>query len=498
MKKYFAILAFVFIIPSIAYSQNMADALRYSGIQISGTARSGGMGNAFGALGGDFTSVSINPAGLGLYRSGEFSLTPTFGQTGITSSYLQNTMSDRKYNFSFDNISYVSSVNPRSFAGTVLTGITIGIGYNRLKDFNSNVLIGGDNAGSSILDNFASNANNGNWSDFYEELAWDTDLLYKDDTDTYRHDMEYSSYGQSHQKTIVREGSMGEYSFSLGLNFNHKLYIGASLGIVDVYYKESSIHTEWDRNNSIASFNELQFNSILETTGTGYNGKLGIIYKPVNAVRLGISVHTPTFIFLNDIFETSMSSSVTYDDGETVRYATETPPFSEYDYSLETPLRATFSGAFVIGSKGLLSFDYEYVDYGKSRLSEGGNGYQFVTENGDISEAYKAVGNIRIGGEYRLTDSFSVRGGYEHYPSAYNRRSFGVFQPNSGTLLQSYSLGIGYRIGSIYFDAAYRYSGSKEFETLYPGPVSGSYPIPETASLKTDKNKVVFTFGVKF
>ena len=67
-----------------------------SNFQIQGTARSGGMGNAFGALGGDFTSVSINPAGLGVYRSGELSITPTFGQTKIESSYLGSTVTDSK------------------------------------------------------------------------------------------------------------------------------------------------------------------------------------------------------------------------------------------------------------------------------------------------------------------------------------------------------------------------------------------------------------------
>ena len=498
MKKYFAFLSIALLLQYFATAQNMVDALRYSSTQINGTARSGGMGNAFGALGGDFTSVSINPAGLGLYRSSEFSLTPSFEQTRVNSNYLQNNMSDRKYSLSLGNISYVSSIPVQNSGASVLLSVNTGIGYNRLKDFNSNSLAGGDNAGSSILDNFASNANAypSHLNPFYEQLAWDTDLLFQDENNIYHHDMEYAGYGQSQRKSISRQGSMDEYSFSLGLNFNHKLYVGASVGIIDLYYKESSSHGEWDKSNSIDSFNELQFNSFLRTGGTGYNGKLGVIYKPVNQLRLGIAVHTPTFYNLNDVFETSMSSSITYSDGETVRYHTDTPPVSEYDYSLETPLRAILSGAFV-GNKWLVSLDYEYVDYGRARLSRGGNGYQFTEENGDISSAYKTVGNLRLGGEYRFTDYFSLRAGYEYYPSAYKESSFGVSQPNAGTGLAVYSCGIGYRSGNFYFDAAYRYSDTKEFDMLYPAPVSGNYPSPEMARFKSLRNKFMFTFGVK-
>ena len=500
MKKYFTILAFAFILPNFANAQNLVDALRYSDFQINGTARSGSMGNAFGALGGDFTSVSINPAGLGLYRSSEFSFTPTFGQTRVNSNYLKSSMSDSKYNFSFDNISYVSSIaSQNNNAG--LVSVNIGIGYNKLKNFNSNILVGGDNAKSSILDYFVSVPNDGMGSDFfydyYFDLAWDTDLLIKDDDGIYWHDIEEDGYGQSQQKSISRQGAINEYSLALGLNFSHKLYFGASIGIVDIFYKESSTHSEWDKKNNILYFNDLQFNSYLRTSGTGINGKLGIIYKPINELRLGLSVHTPTFYSLNDVFETSMKSSLTYKDGKTEKYSA-TSSFWEYDYNLETPLKATLSGAFVIGKKGLISIDYEYVDYSKARLRRGGDGYQFVYENQEITSAYRAVGNVRLGGEYRVTDVFSLRAGYEYYPSAYNKYAFDSTQPNADVNMNIYSCGFGYRQGNFYFDTAFRYSDSKAFDMLYPAPVSNYYPTPEMASFNTLKGSVAFTFGFRF
>lgn len=499
MKKYLTILSIVILVPFLTEAQDLVDALRYSNFQIQGTARSGGMGNAFGALGGDFTSVSINPAGLGVYRSGELSITPTFGQTQIESSYLGTTLSDSKYNFSFNNISYVTAIQTRNRSEAGIVNINIGIGFNRLKDFNSNAIVEGNNAGSSFLDNIASNANIGNWSDFYEQLAWNTDLLlYDENNNSYWHDLEEGGYGQSQQKSISRQGSLDEYTIAMGLNFNHKLYFGASVGIIDVYYKESSTLLEWDKANSIDYFNEMQFDSYLRTNGTGYNVKLGVIFKPINEIRLGAAIHTPTFFNLHDVFETSMSSSVTYDDGSTTNYGTDDPPYSDYDYDLETPLRATLSGAFIIAKKGLLSIDYEYVDYGSTSLRRGGDGYNFVDENKEIVEAYKAVGNIRLGGEYRLNEAVSLRAGYEHNPSVYNDEAFGASQPNADADLNIYSAGLGYRSGGFYFDFAYRYTDLKEFDLLYPAPVNNDYAQPQMASFNTLKNKFLFTLGFKF
>ncbi|MCG6189297.1 OmpP1/FadL family transporter [Maribellus maritimus] len=499
MKKYVSILAIAILVPFLGGAQDLADALRYSNFQVQGTARSGGMGNAFGALGGDFTSVSINPAGLGVYRSGELALTPTFGQTSVETSYLGTSMSDEKFKFSFNNISYVTAIPTSNRSESGIISINVGIGYNRLKDFNSNAIAVGHNAQSSILDNFASNANQGNWSDYYEELASNTDLLLKDEnTGVYWHDIEEGGYGQSQQKSITRQGSIDEYTLGVGLNFNHKLYLGASVGITDIYYKENSTLIEWDDNNDIDYFNELQFDSKLRTTGNGYNVKLGIIFKPTNQIRLGASVHTPTFYNLHDVFDTKMSSSITYDDGSTVPYSAIPDYLQEYDYDLETPLRATLSAAFVVAKKGLLSIDYEYVDYGSASLRRGGDGYDYVAENQEITEAYRAVGNLRLGGEYRLTNAFSLRAGYELYPSAYNDEAFGASQPNADSKLNIYSAGLGYRNGGFYFDMAYRYYDMLAYDMLYPAPVTSNYADPAMAEFNTVKNRLLFTFGFKF
>ncbi|TNF42540.1 MAG: hypothetical protein EP310_05870 [Bacteroidetes bacterium] len=497
MKRYFFLITIALFMPFLIQAQDLADALRYSSITVSGTARSGAMGNAFGALGGDFTSASINPAGIGLYRSSELTITPISGSSRVESIYYGTGREDSDYKFSLSNMSYVYSlpISAKNEAGIV--SVNLGMGYNRVKDFNSNSIIQGFDVNGSYMDYFADRANNGIWSDFYEELAWKTDmLLYDENNNEYYTDLQDANYGQSQRKTYSKNGSIDEYSFVMGLNFNHKLYMGMAWGINDLYYSEGTSIYENDDNNNIPYFNNYQFNSYFSTYGIGHNFKFGAIYKPVNEVRLGVSVHTPTYYRLYDDFNTMMSSYITYNDGSE-RYE-ERSPYNEYNYRLQTPMRTTFSGAVVIGKKGLISADYELVNYGMAKLRNGSDGYSFYDENAEISEAYKTSGNVRIGGELMATSKVSIRGGFEYHGSAYNETAFGTNQLNADSKMMVYSGGIGYRSGSFFADLTYRYSNLEDYDYPYPTPVSTVYPEPEAASFKSIRNDILFTLGFKF
>ena len=73
---YFIAIALFAIIKT--YAQEPADALRYSWLTQNGTARNQAIGGAGASLGGEFSSLFINPAGLGFYKTSEFVVTPGF------------------------------------------------------------------------------------------------------------------------------------------------------------------------------------------------------------------------------------------------------------------------------------------------------------------------------------------------------------------------------------------------------------------------------------
>lgn len=496
MKKLVYTISIVLIAFS-TFAQDLTDALRYSNYKISGTARSAAMGNAFGALGGDFSSLSINPAGIAVYRTGEFTFTPSIGKISVDGTYLGNKSTDSKYNVSIDNIGYVSTVPTGGNSESGMVSFSFGLGFNRLGTFSMNALAEGANSNNSILSYFTDNMNNdydniiGNedatLDPYYEKLAWDTYLInHDDDAKEYFNDITDSKYGQSQQKSTARKGYINEYLISFGANFNHKFYVGGTIGIHDVYFKENANLYEFDAKNNIPYFEDLNFNTYLKTTGNGFNLKIGAILKPTENLRLGLAVHTPTFYKFNDLYTNSMSAS-TFENGNPVAPDKE----GVYDYEIETPMKAIISGAYVIGKSGLISVDYEIVDYSTVKLKNGSDGYEYVSQNKTIQSAYKTVGNLHIGGEYRVNKSFSLRAGYENFPSVYQKSYLDEKNMNSDASYSTISGGFGFRQGNVFFDAAVKRMISDEYLKLYPGA-------PELAKYATTQNNVIFTLGYKF
>ena len=86
MKKLMTILLAVAILNGKATAQDNVpygyyiDALRFSQTYAGGTAMNLALGGANTALGAELTSISGNPAGLGLYNRSEFAFTPGFDQ----------------------------------------------------------------------------------------------------------------------------------------------------------------------------------------------------------------------------------------------------------------------------------------------------------------------------------------------------------------------------------------------------------------------------------
>src|SRR5690242_6771487 len=100
MKTVYLLLVFSFA-TVISYAQQPEDALRHSFLtQPGGTARNQAIGGAGGSLGGEFSSLFINPAGLGFYKTGDFVLTPSYSFNKSKSDYLgsSNTANDNNFN----------------------------------------------------------------------------------------------------------------------------------------------------------------------------------------------------------------------------------------------------------------------------------------------------------------------------------------------------------------------------------------------------------------
>lgn len=527
MKRYI-ITVFVILFANVAFSQDFFDALRYSQTNYDGSARSVSMGSAFGALGGDFISASINPAGLGFYRSGEFTITPTLNINNSEASYLGTSTSDNKYKFNFNNLSYVATA--KTGAETGIIGFTIGVGYNRLKNFHSNIGIVGYGAQTSLLNYYTDYANEigepSLFDNLYEGLAYDAWLIdYSDIDKAYYNDFNIEevknsdgtitekkfnpSQAWSHQQhiNISTSGRIDEYLISMGFNVNHKFYFGASMGLLDLEYNERTTFSEIDDENKSEYFKDYTLTSDLNHSGVGVNFKTGIIFRPIKSLRIGAAIHTPNFYTINCTENKAIVSNFDLpvgdsQNGEKYQYE-KTADTYPYDFKFESPFKAILSAAYLFSDKGLLSVDYEYSNYAKSKIRDAGDNWDYSTQNTDIQNVFQATGNLRVGGEFRLTNNFSLRGGVQFLgnPWVKNLKSTdgtSIDLANQNDSYKTYSAGFGYRQQNFFIDFAYRLSQIEEAYKVHEMSASDPNNGKNIATLNNLKNQATITFGFRF
>jgi hypothetical protein len=496
MKRYSILFALFLTFPGLIFAQNFADAFRMSNHQVQGTARSAGMGNAFGALGGDFTSLTINPAGSAIYQKGEFVVTPSYYINDSEMLLNGKSFSDNDQGFSLSNIGAIGSFRA-GHNETGLININYGIGYNRLGNFSSNAFANYDQSGVSYLDNIADYANQEALSNNYlnqvigdieyrdwpSKLAWDTYLINPavdengNEIDGSYQSILYENEKVDQRKTYKQSGHIDEYVFNIGFNFYHKLYLGATLGLHDVKYRGFSNYEELLEGN-----NSYRFDDELYIDGNGFNLKFGAIYRPTQSVRLGLAFHTPTWYEIDDESVLSMNSQLQENHSSWGS--------NLYNYDFNSPLKVIFSGAVLFGKRGLLSVDAEYQNYEGMRFRRGGNGtVNFNDLNSEMSNVFNDVFNFRIGGEFKLTNQFTLRGGYEHYGNPFDKTLADVTSLTDD--MSTISAGFGYSVNVFAFNVAYRYSTASYSEAN----VQPNYF--QVARDNTNQN-ILMSFAVKF
>ncbi|HVA98739.1 MAG TPA: hypothetical protein VNG53_07590 [Bacteroidia bacterium] len=463
MKKIFFLVGIGIFASLFSKAQTDVDVLRYSETSFGGTARYSSMGGAFGALGADISTLSENPAGIGLYRETEVTFTPSLFYQNTNSSYNGNSTSDGKYNFNFGNIGIVTTYKNHRVKQNGWVSFNFGFGYNRQNNFNNNIDIKGNNNSSSLLDDFAANANGTNYTNldqFSTGLAFTTGLIdtVAGNNSQYKNNAIPSGTPLTQEKVIQTHGSMGETVISLGGNYMNKLFVGGTIGIDRINYTESDLYTETVLNPSLTNLSNYSFTSDLNTVGTGVNFKFGIIYKINNWVRIGGAFHTPTFYNMNDTYSNTING---VDNHGNQYYAAS--PSGNYNYYLTTPMRAIGSVAFIIAKKGLISADYEFEDYSTASLTSNDPGV-FTNVDNTVQRKYTSAGNIHVGAEYRIVPPVSIRAGYALYGNPFSSEP-----ANAGINGQrtSYSAGFGIRNHNMFADFAYVYTMYNQTYYLY-------------------------------
>jgi len=508
MKAIFLILFFSLAI-SFSYAQEPADALRYSYLtQPGGTARNQAIGGAGGSLGGEFTSLFINPAGLGFYKTGDFVVTPSFSMKNANANYLGNPESATNNSFNIGATGFVLS-SPSQNNGSV-KNFSIGFGVNRVADFNNHVYYKGKNSSSSFSEKYLEvladdkvsdpNAAANNYPDG-ASLAFNTYLI----NPVYNADSVVTGYstlanpatGLTQENTINTTGGITDASIGAGLNLKDKWYFGGSLSFPFLRYDRNASYKETDASgNANNDFNYFEANETLTTKGIGVNGKFGVIYKPTEQARIGLAIHTPTWYQLTDDYTievlTDLEASGTWHQSNT-DFSDGQP--LQTKYNLTTPMRLILSGSYLFAvnpedvqnQHGFITADVEYVNYKGMSFKDVNNDEDaasyFSSLNKTMDNLYKNAFNARLGGEIKF-NTFMVRLGGAYYGNPYQNETSSVMKASGG---------IGYRNRGFFMDLTYVYSMAKDIH--YPYLLEDKPNVP--AFLKNNAGNIVATIGFK-
>ena len=491
---------------SASYSQEVSDAVRFAQDNLTGTARFRAMSGAFGAVGGDFSSLSVNPAGSAIFLNNQVGVTLSNQNIKNNSNYFGTQMSDKKNSFILNQAGAVFVFNDRN-PNSNWKKITIGATYENTNNFDNNTVSVGTNPTNSVDEYFLAYANNANGgspvpqefvnltnnesiSDLYNflgsnlpnsqyqqlsgysaqqaMLGYQGFVINADDPNnpnsTYSTNVPAGNVPADrdyyHENEIYERGYNSKLSFNIATSYKDRLYLGANLNVhVTDYRRTSTFYEDNDNPRPTEAISNLRFNNELYTYGNGFSFQLGAIAKVTESLRLGLAYESNTWYELYDEVTQSLFTTTETNGGQSFDNPVD-PNFTNiYEpYTLQTPGKITFSGAYVFGKSGLISVDYAIKDYSNTKFkptSDAG----FRELNNDISDNLTSTGELRIGGEYKIK-RLSLRGGYRFEGSPYK---------NGTTIgdLESYSGGLGYNFGGTKLDLAYSYAERKSNQGFF-------------------------------
>lgn len=489
-----------------AAAQTWQDALLFSENNYSGTARGVGMGNALTAIGGDAGSLIFNPAGSATASYSQFMITPgiTFSFTNTRASadnleaYKGESVGNTFARMKLPNIGIVLNMETGRRSG--LRRMSFGFVVNSTNNFTGRFKTAGVNGDNSYAASLASSADgyaenvmaNENWyysGDPTRMPAWVDMTGYRsgmfngvsgrdgayvalteiiDEDGNFRLAAPvYQQYGQQSY------GAKTDAILNFAMDFSDRLYVGANLGITALRYNLSEFWSEMPDNpadfpiirysdGTTAQFESLRMNRKYRLNGNGLYLKVGALWRPVDGLRVAAAVQTPTIINLTERYgysgEVTMSGKF---------QGSASSPEDEWIYALVSPFRANVGVAYTLGTKAVLSADYEFVHYGQARFKSRTSDYEysvgsFADVNMDIKDLLGPSHQLRVGAEFKINSDFSLRAGYNLTTGAqrnYLDGNIAVPLSSEARLAQlkhSVSAGVGYSFGSLFIDAAVR------------------------------------------
>ncbi|MDA9555327.1 outer membrane protein transport protein [Pelobium sp.] len=471
-----------------SYAQYLADVLRFSQLQNSSTARIDATGGFKSSIGGDLSSLYGNPAGLGMFSKSEFGFTPSLKLRNNDISITGQNQNNNSSNLDFNNIGVVfhSKVYKKGDLKKGLISLNFGIGYQKKNAFKNDFLYTNQtaqttpNTSNGLGDYFAETATQegktqNNLTSQVNGAAYDSRLI-TEDTNNPTIYYPLTALDANQIQTVNRSGGSSSVDFSMGANISNNVFIGASLGLASFKYL-SFEQTNENYNTQSLKYN-VDYNRNFDTNGSGVNLKLGMILKPVNSLRIGLTFESPTWYTISDNYSEELNNKSANISG------IDSYPF---DYQLRTPAKVNGGLSYFFGNNGFISADVGFVDYSTIKFTSN-DATTSSNTNRAVKQNYQNVINYNIGGEVKIQSNLLLRAGYQLQGNPYKNTN------NSDFEVKSYSGGLGYRFGNQFLDLTLINSNNKLYYRNYVLS-DNSEPV---STVKTRNNTIALTYGVRF
>ena len=483
MKRYILILATI-CVASFSYGQTITDALRYSQSNITGTARFNGLGGAFGALGGDLSAIGINPAGSAVFKGSTATFTLAVDNVDNNTSFFgsSNTTSESDISFNQGGAVFVYEAHPETTSKW--KKLSLGVNFDRTANFDDDFVARGigntsianyflefaqgvpldllelqpDETVSSLYQFLGETEGFGAQQAFLGFQSFIIDPVDFDDVNNTAYVSTIAGSQFDQEFNFDSRGFNGKIAFNIGGQYDENFYFGLNLNSHFFDYDQSTLFFE-NNDNPDSLVRSVRFENELRTQGAGFSAQIGTIIKVTDNLRLGLTYDTPTWYDVEE--ETLQRIQTVSEDVDGVFTTSINPRIVNIfeDYTLQTPSRYAGSIAYLFGKQGLLSFDYAYTDYQNIRFRPSGDPF-FSTQNSIISNSLQGASSFKIGGEYRIDNDWSLRGGYRYEESPYEDGE--TIGDRTG-----FSAGFGYSWGYIKFDMAYDYTTQDRNQELF-------------------------------
>ncbi|SRX54483.1 OmpP1/FadL family transporter [Aequorivita sp. CIP111184] len=492
---------------ALTQAQNTTDGLRYSTEQNIGTARFTALSGAMGALGGDFSAISINPAGGAVFLNSSLMFSASLFDVENKANYFDNSEKSFSDDVALNQLGGIFVVN-NSNEESAFKKFTIGLNYTINKNFDNELYIAGTGT-NSIGDFFLAQAQgiplnllqlqpNESISDLYQYLgeyegnvAQNAFLGYQaflfDPIDpnnpsntAYTSNISGGNFNQEY--AYLSQGYNSKFSINLATQITNDFFFGININTHTVEFDQSSFLLE-SNGNPGSTVNRVGFENNLSVTGAGISAQIGGIAKVADNLRFGLSLDTPTWFQLSEETTQSLKSRRVF-EGQTFNEFLDPRIINVYeDYTLRTPGKISASAAYIFGLNGLISFDYSYKDYSQIEFIPI-NGPNFNDLNNTLENTLKAVSTYSVGAEFRR-NQLSLRGGFHYEESPYQDSTI------IGDLM-GFSFGAGYNFGRFTCDLAYSRSEQERNQPLY------SVGLTNAANINSIYSNFVASLGFNF